>query len=232
MNTESTESPAMAMDNPESISNIKRPVICVFCGSAEGNSPAHAEAARALAYVLHTNNISLVYGGGTVGLMGELARTLVSLSGPNSVHGIIPGALQEHEQKASENTTLENQLYGRTTVVKDLATRKELFRQEVVKGGKGGGFIALSGGFGTMEELMEFTTWNQHGIHEMGVVAFNVEGYYDGLIQWVKTAVSAGFIKPSNAGILKEALTAEDCVAQLRDYQNSEDKVNLQWDQK
>ncbi|KAK2861300.1 hypothetical protein FQN49_004339, partial [Arthroderma sp. PD_2] len=74
-----------------------RPVVCVFCGSAAGKSPAHIEAARALAHLFHKEGIKLVYGGGTGGLMGEIARTLVSLSGPESVHGIIPSALVKIE---------------------------------------------------------------------------------------------------------------------------------------
>ncbi|KAF3483722.1 lysine decarboxylase-like protein [Arthroderma uncinatum] len=74
-----------------------RPVVCVFCGSAAGKSPAHTEAARALAHLFHKEGVKLVYGGGTSGLMGEIARTLVSLSGPDSVHGIIPSALVKIE---------------------------------------------------------------------------------------------------------------------------------------
>jgi uncharacterized protein (TIGR00730 family) len=122
---------------------------------------------------MHEHNIHLVYGGGTVGLMGELARTLVSLSGPSAVHGIIPAALvsMERQGKAPDES-----LYGRTTVVPDMHTRKRMMAQEVVNGGPGGGFVALPGGYGTLEELMEAVTWNQLGIHSRGVCIFNVEG--------------------------------------------------------
>ncbi len=215
-------------------SSAKRPIVCVFCGANQGTSPKHMAAARALAETFHKHNISLVYGGGTVGLMGELARTLVSLSGPESVHGIIPAALVKHEQgfdPASDDVTetIDASIYGRTTVVKDMHTRKRLMAREVIDGGPGGGFVALSGGYGTLEELMEIVTWNQLGIHSRGVVLFNVDGYWDGLIQWVKTAVSDGFIAPGNAGILVEALDAEEVVVCLREYKNAEGRFDLHW---
>ena len=92
--------------------------------------------------------------------------------------------------------------------------------------------MALSGGYGTLEELFEITTWNQLGIHRKGVIVFNVDGYYDGLIQWVQSAVSAGFISPGNGGILVEALDAEEVVRQLREYKVSEGRFKLDWSQK
>ena len=86
------------MANSEAETTPRQPVVCVFCGASAGTSPKHLEAARALARQLHAANAKLVYGGGTVGLMGEVARTLVSLSGPDSVHGIIPAPLVQYEQ--------------------------------------------------------------------------------------------------------------------------------------
>lgn len=201
------------------------------CGASPGTSPVHLAAARSLAQALHNHKISLVYGGGTCGLMGEVARTLTKLSGPSAVHGIIPEALLELERD-STGGRIDETLYGRTTVVSDMHTRKSLMAKEVMEGGPGSGFVALSGGYGTLEELMEVITWNQLGIHGKGVVVFNVEGYYDGLIQWVRTAVSAGFISPANAGILVEALDAEEVVRQLREYRVSEDRFKLDWSQK
>ncbi|MCJ1465063.1 hypothetical protein MMC07_003679 [Pseudocyphellaria aurata] len=213
-------------------SNIaKRTVVCVFCGSCPGTSPAHVEAARSLAEVFHKNHISLVYGGGTVGLMGEVAKTLVALSGPDAVHGIIPMPLVKWEQENPRDLN-EKDEYGRTTVVPDMHTRKQLMAKEVIEGGPGSGFVALSGGYGTLEELMEVITWNQLGIHGRGVVVFNVGGYYDGLIQWVRTAVSSGFIAPGNAGILVEALDAEEAVKQLQEYKVAEGRFKLDWSQK
>jgi uncharacterized protein (TIGR00730 family) len=193
------------------------------------------EAARALAQALHKANTKLVYGGGTVGLMGEVARTLVSLSGPDSVHGIIPAALtrleQNHDPEDPTGHSIDQKIYGRTTVVKDMHTRKQMMAQEVIKGGPGGGFVALSGGYGTFEELMEVTTWNQLGIHSMPVIVFNVDNYWTGLIEWVKNAVTSGFIAPTNAGILSEALDAEEVVTCLKEYENAPGRFNLTWEE-
>jgi len=105
--------------------------------------------------------------------MGELAKTLVSLSGPGSVHGIIPEALIRHEQQGITPAMSD---FGKTTVVPDMHQRKALMAKEVMAGAPGSGFVALPGGYGTMEELLEVTTWNQLGIHAKGVVVYNVEG--------------------------------------------------------
>jgi hypothetical protein len=180
---------------------------------------------------MHANKIHLVYGGGTVGIMGEIANTLVSLSGPDSVHGIIPEPLVKYEQDRNGSGNAGN-AFGRTTVVPDMHTRKQLMAKEVMEGGPGSGFVALSGGYGTLEELMEVITWNQLGIHGRGVVVYNVDGYYDGLIEWVRTAVSSGFIAPGNAGILVEALDAEEVVRELREYRVAEGRFQLDWSQK
>lgn len=187
--------------------------------------------------------MKLVYGGGTVGIMGEVAKTLVSLSGPDSVHGIIPAALMKFERAFDENgvekeddksaeRTIDESLYGKTTVVKDMHTRKQMMAREVIEGGVGGGFVALSGGYGTLEELMEVVTWNQLGIHARGVVVYNVEGYWDGLMQWVRNAVGSGFISESNKEIMIEAKEADEVIASLRGYRISEGRFNLHWGEK
>ena len=210
------------------------PLTPLSCGASNGTSPVHIESARALARALHESGSTLVYGGGTVGLMGEVARTLVSLSGPQSVHGIIPAPLVEFEQNHDPanpgSHSIDEAIYGRTTVVKDMHTRKQMMAREVIEGGPGGGFVALSGGYGTFEELMEVTTWNQLGIHSMPVIVFNVDNYWTGLIEWVKNAVSSGFVGANNAGIIKEALSADEVVQTLRDYQNAPGRFKLTWD--
>ncbi|TKX19537.1 hypothetical protein C1H76_8386 [Elsinoe australis] len=217
-------------------SDTKGPVVCVFCGASPGTSPLHMEAARALAREFHDRGISLVYGGGTVGIMGEVAKTLVSLSGPEAVHGIIPEALVKFErdwgQEKKITETIDEAKFGRTTVVPDMHTRKQLMAQEVINGGEGSGFVALSGGYGTMEELMEVTTWNQLGIHSRGIVVYNVDGYYDGLLQWVHNAVSSGFISDSNANIMIEAKAPNEVIDALQKYQVSEGVFKLQWGEK
>jgi uncharacterized protein (TIGR00730 family) len=190
--------------------------------------------------------------------MGEVARTLVALAGPDRVHGVIPRALIAHERSllgggppsaaagpaggaaaagaegrgaADRAGTPDPNVYGRTTVVGDMHTRKQLMARHVLAGGPGSGFVALSGGYGTLEELMEVTTWNQLGIHDRPVVLMNVDGYWDGLLAWVRSAVAAGFISESNGGILVEARSAAEVLAALKDYVNSEGKFNLDWEE-
>ncbi|GKZ18919.1 hypothetical protein AbraIFM66951_001877 [Aspergillus brasiliensis] len=226
----------------------KPAVVCVFCGSQPGNSPSHLEAARALAQELHKHNVQLVYGGGTVGIMGELAKTLVSLSGPKSVQGIIPKALVEVEEgykgsasdaqskegKAAErivNQSVQESNFGMVTVVPDMHTRKRLMAQKVLEGGPGSGFVALAGGFGTMEELMEMTTWNQLGIHKAGIVLLNINGYWNGILQWIQAAVKEGLVSSENARIIAESTKVEEVLKMLREYQISSDRMALNWGQ-
>ena len=214
------------------------------------------ETARALAYEFHKNNAQLVYGGGTAGLMGEVARTLVKLSGPQAVHGVIPRALvriepgydksKERDEQPStmtggkdaervlndplDNAALTNESeYGVTTITADMHTRKRLMATKVIEGGPGSGFVTLAGGFGTIEEVMEMTTWNQLGIHKRGIVLMNVNGYWDGLLQWVKTAVDRGYIGPANANILVEAKDVKDVCAILAKSQVSAGQMQLNW---
>ncbi|KAF4342084.1 Rossmann fold nucleotide-binding [Fusarium beomiforme] len=212
--------------------SVPRTKICVYCGAGTGTSPAHMAAARALARVMAANNIDLVYGGGTVGLMGEIAKTLVSLNGPQSVHGIIPEALVKHERAGSQNKVPnipDEAIFGRTTLVKDMHTRKKLMAEEIFAGGPGSGFIGLSGGFGTMEEIFETTTWIQLGIHSRGIVLLNVEGYWNGIIDWLNKATDEGFVKPGNKGLLAVAESVEEAVDALREYKVSSSIYQLQW---
>ncbi|KAI5461513.1 lysine decarboxylase-like protein [Mariannaea sp. PMI_226] len=222
--------------NGSSANGHLRTKICVYCGASAGASPAHIEAARQLGRVMAANNIDLVYGGGTVGLMGEVAKTIVAINGPKAVHGIIPEALVKYERDGTYQTlTSKNQVvpdesvYGRTTVVADMHTRKKLMAEEVFNGGPGSGFIGLSGGFGTMEEIFETTTWNQLGIHSQGIVLLNIEGYWDGIIQWMERAAQEGFVKPANKNILVTANTPEDSIKALREYKVSDAIYQLQW---
>lgn len=215
------------------------------------------ETARALAHEFHKNNVQLVYGGGTNGLMGEIARTLVSLSGPQAVHGVIPRALVKVEPgydsvkqekngttasggKAHERvlkdpldsaTLLEESEYGTTTIVADMHTRKRLMATKVMEGGPGSGFVSLAGGFGTIEEVMEMTTWNQLGIHQVGIVLLNVNGYWDGLLAWVKNAVKEGYVSPDNGNILVEAKDVKEVWPKLVEYKVSSGRLQLNWGQ-
>jgi uncharacterized protein (TIGR00730 family) len=223
--------------------------------------------ARSLARSLHDAKYNLVYGGGTVGIMGELAKTLVSLSGPQNVHGVIPRALIRTEKgydgtkvgeqgkprtnsnsaggKEAEKTMtvdelkkidsgsgsdlLQESAFGRTTIVPDMHTRKRLMAQQVVDGGPGSGFVALAGGYGTIEEVMEMVTWNQLGIHAVPIVLVNIDGYWDGLLQWVRNAVREGYVGEGNAGILVEVKGTDEVVEALRGYRVSQERYQLDW---
>lgn len=180
--------------------------------------------------------------------MGEIARTLVSLSGPDAVHGIIPEPLVRYERDPTYTSTSstpssssngnkkeeglaipEESVFGRTTIVPDMHTRKRLMAQEVIAGGPGSGFVALPGGFGTMEELLEMCTWNQLGIQSRGICVLNVNGFYDGLLSWISKSIEEGFIRPGNAEILKSAATPEEAIRALAEYKLSESVLKLQW---
>ncbi|KAF2213591.1 hypothetical protein CERZMDRAFT_67042 [Cercospora zeae-maydis SCOH1-5] len=221
----------------------KAPVICVFCGTSPGKSPEHLDAARALALALHQANAKLVFGGGTSGLMGTLASELVRLSGPSSVHGIIPNALIAFERKytnekdceanvMSEQKKSDDETFGKTTIVPDMHTRKRKMTDEVLAGGPGSGFVALSGGYGTLEELMEIATWNQLGIHDKPVVVYNIDGYWDGLLQWVQKAVGSGFVAEGNATIMVEATSAQQVMQSLSTYEKAEGRLQLDWEER
>lgn len=220
----------------------------------------HLESARRLARSLHEANISLVYGGGTHGLMGELARTVVSLSGSQNVHGVIPRALisidPKFEQAANQSQSgskraemvmsaakledidtgqkaglLQESEYGRTIVVSDMHTRKRTMADMVIKGGPGSGFVALAGGYGTIEEVMEMVTWNQLGIHRMPIVLVNIDGYWDGLLQWVSNAVKQGYVAESAAGIMVEVKDTGEVLNALKEYRLAQGRYKLNWSQ-
>ncbi|KAB8215810.1 cytokinin riboside 5'-monophosphate phosphoribohydrolase LOG [Aspergillus novoparasiticus] len=187
--------------------------------------------------------------------MGELARTLVSLSGPQAVHGIIPRALvkvepgynnaqeernpstvvsgKEAERVVKEPMgkigTLKESEYGYTTIVPDMHTRKRMMAEKIREGGPGSGFVALAGGFGTIEEVMEMTTWNQLGIHKLGMVLLNANGYWDGVLAWVKNSVQEGFVSPENGEILVEAKDVSEVWPKLVGYRISNGRMQLNW---
>ncbi|KAK7442881.1 hypothetical protein CaCOL14_011099 [Colletotrichum acutatum] len=179
----------------------------------------------------------MVYGGGTVGLMGQVAQTLVSLSGPGSVHGIIPEALVKFERDntyssvASGNMPLpEEATYGRTTIVKDMHTRKRMMAEEVIAGGPGSGFVALVGGYGTVEEVLEVAAWVQLGIHQRGVCLININGFWDGILGWIRRAAEERFIRPANAGIVEEASTPAEAIDKLAADEVPDSILHLEWD--
>jgi len=153
--------------------------LCVFCGASPGNSEEFTIQAKALGKELVSRDIGLVYGGGTVGLMGTLALTVHEAGG--SVTGIIPEALKPRE--------ISGPGVGEVIVVQDMHTRKANMAE------LSNGFIAMPGGFGTFEELFEVITWAQLGIHNKPIGCLNVNDYFGPLQSLIENGISSGFIK-------------------------------------
>ena len=167
---------------------MSRPVksLCVYCGAAPGHDPVYAEAARALAAAMVRNDIALVYGGGNVGLMGIIADAMLQLGG--KVTGVIPQALVDKEVAHTKLTAQH--------IVRDMHERKAMMAA------LSDGFVAMPGGLGTLEELFEMLTWSQLGIHAKPIGLLNVDGFYDGLIAFVRHQVEQGFVKPQQAALM------------------------------
>ena len=156
--------------------------ICVYCGSSPGHDPAYRRAARAMGEALLARDLGLVYGGASVGLMGTIADTVVE--GGGEAIGVIPAALEDREVAHEGLTDLQvvGSMHERKQRMVDLAD----------------GFVALPGGLGTLEELLEVLTWAQLGIHEKPCGVLNVAGFYDGLVDHLDGATEAGFVSPAH----------------------------------
>jgi len=159
--------------------------IGVFCGSNSGDDAAFAEAARSLGRLLASRKIGIVYGGGSVGLMGELADAALSEGG--EVVGVIPRAMWEREIGHRGLTQLH--------VVETMHERKALMAE------LSDAFLALPGGLGTLEEIFEIWTWAQLGLHRKPCGFLNVNGFYTPLVGFLDSAVAAGFIRPQHRAI-------------------------------
>lgn len=168
--------------------------LCVFCGSSAGARPAYAAAASELGEALAARGIGLVYGGGSVGLMGALADA--ALARGAEVIGVIPRPLARRE--------LAHTGLSEMHVVDSMHARKAKMASLV------DGFIALPGGLGTFEETLEILTWSQLGIHRKPVGILNVAGYYDGLLRMLTHAVREGFVRREYFELLLFAETASD----------------------
>jgi uncharacterized protein (TIGR00730 family) len=154
--------------------------LTVFCGSRMGKRPEYAEAARQLAHVLAERKITLVYGGGHVGLMGVLADTLLDLGG--QVIGVIPESLVESELAHTGLKELH--------IVPTMHARKALMAE------KADAFLAVPGGYGTAEEFFEMATWRLLKLHHKPIGLLNVAGYFDALLAWIEHAFAEDLIAP------------------------------------
>jgi uncharacterized protein (TIGR00730 family) len=163
---------------------VKR--ICVYCGSNRGKSAEFLASARTLAGELVQRDIGLVYGGASVGIMGEIADTVLARGG--EVIGVMPQALVDKEVSHTGLTELRvvNSMHERKEIMADLAQ----------------GFIALPGGLGTIEEIFEVLTWAQLGFHQKPCALLNVKGYYNRLTQFLDHAVAQGFIAETHREML------------------------------
>ncbi|KAG0492142.1 hypothetical protein HPP92_005255 [Vanilla planifolia] len=176
--------------------------ICVFCGSRPGKKASYREAAIDLGKELVARGIDLVYGGGSIGLMGLVSQAVHE--GGRHVLGIIPKCLMPRE--------ITGEPVGEVRAVADMHERKaEMARQADA-------FIALPGGYGTLEELLEVITWAQLGIHRKPVGLLNVDGYYNSLLSFIDMAVSEEFISQKARRIIVSAPTAKDLVRKLEEY--------------
>jgi uncharacterized protein (TIGR00730 family) len=160
--------------------------LCVFCGSTAGMRPEYAAATRAVAAELVRRGIGLVYGGGGIGLMGVLADAVLAAGG--EVTGVIPRPLATKEIAHAGCTELRvvDSMHERKATMATLADA----------------FLALPGGFGTLEETLEMLTWTQLGVHAKPVGALDVGGYWRGLRRLLTDASEAGFVHPDNADLL------------------------------
>ncbi|HEX6929321.1 MAG TPA: TIGR00730 family Rossman fold protein [Gammaproteobacteria bacterium] len=184
----------------ESVTNGVIENLCVFCGSSRGEDSRYAEAARELGRLMTERGYGLVYGGGRVGLMGEIASAVLEAGG--QAVGVIPEALLKREVGHGALTRLE--------VVDSMHTRKARMAELA------DGFIAMPGGFGTFEEWFEIITWAQLGIHDKPCVLLNVAGYFDPLLELIAHAVDERFIRAEHRRLFAVAETPAkvlDCVA-------------------
>lgn len=176
--------------------------ICVFCASNDGANPIYLETAEKVGIFLAEKNIGLVYGGGRVGLMGQIADTVMKNNG--NVIGIIPKSLADKEVAHQGLTELH--------IVKSMHERKAMMADF------SDGFIALPGGFGTFEELCEIITWAQLGFHEKPCGFLNVEGYYDPLIELFDKATKEKFIRPEHRELVLIESKIENLFERMTNY--------------
>lgn len=162
--------------------------LCVFCGSAEGNSPAYLEMAKDLGTMMAKNNIALVYGGASIGVMGAVADAVLANGG--AVIGVIPQCLVSYEIAHKDLTELH--------IVESMHDRKKLMYD------KSDAFISLPGGMGTLDEMFEILTWSQLKLHSKPCFIYNFQGFYDSLLDYLKHSHKEGFIREQHLTLLSE----------------------------
>jgi uncharacterized protein (TIGR00730 family) len=185
--------------DPPSTNKIRK--ICVYCGSGPGNDPAFVKAAREFGEILARNDIGLVYGGGNVGLMGEIAHAVLANDG--HVTGIIPDFLVKREHAKGNVDNL--------IVTRDMHERKRKMFEHA------DAFVALPGGIGTLEELVEQLTWVQLGRHKKPVLLANIKGFWKPLVALIDHMTRLAFIREGLNFDLLVADRVADILPMLRD---------------
>lgn len=170
--------------------------ICVFCGSAVGARAEYSAAADELGRAMAERGYGMVFGGGSVGLMGVAADAALAAGG--EVVGVIPDLIMDREIGHGSVTELR--------VVRTMHERKAAMAESA------DAFIAMPGGFGTMDEFMEIVTWMQLGIHSKPCILMNVAGYYDALLRFIDAAVEEGFIRAENRALVRVARNAAEAL--------------------
>jgi uncharacterized protein (TIGR00730 family) len=174
--------------------------VCVFCGSQSGVAPEYVVAARALGTLLAREGLTLIYGGGHVGMMGAVADAALAAGG--KVVGVIPQHLMRPEVAHQDLTELH--------VVDSMHTRKRLMAERAEA------FVVLPGGYGTFEEMFEMITWLQLRLHAKPVGLLNVAGYFDHLLAFLEHGIAQGFIRAEYRGLLQVDSDAASLIERLR----------------
>ncbi|TSJ39449.1 TIGR00730 family Rossman fold protein [Mucilaginibacter corticis] len=183
--------------------------ICVFCGANFNNDPALNESIELLAEVMVNKNITLVFGGGKVGVMGIIADAVLKRGG--KAIGVIPQFLMDKEVGHTGLTELH--------IVDNMHQRKQMMNNLC------DGVIMLPGGFGTLEEFFEVLTWLQLGLHHHPVGVLNVNGFYDLLLQQMDVMVEQGFLKPANRKLVITSTNAIELIDLMGNAQVKPDEV-------
>lgn len=173
--------------------------ICVFCGSSTGEREAYAAGAKRLGELMVERGIGLVFGGGCIGLMGIMADTVLAHGG--EAIGVIPDGLMQREIGHRGLTKLHvvETMHQRKALMADLADA----------------FITLPGGYGTLEEFAEIVTWSQLGIQIKPCALLNIEGYWDGLLNFIDHAVNEDFVRAENRGLILVGSTPEEVLDKI-----------------
>jgi uncharacterized protein (TIGR00730 family) len=186
--------------------------VCVFCGASSGRLPVYADAARALGSALASRGLGLVYGGGRVGLMGAVADAALAAGG--EAVGVIPQELVDRELAHGGLTELR--------IVGSLHERKALMAE------LSDGFVALPGGFGTLDELLEQLTWSQLGLHAKPIGLLDVEGYWRPLIELARHATEEGFVREADLASIAVGTEAGALLARL-ERMTREERPRPKW---